>query len=124
MKEIMFNNEPVKVLSATGYHDGYYWDMNAKVEFRGETYSMYDAGSYSGWIKPCSAVTKEPFERLYGAEQKTIELDNDEWEYVEGMICELLTKFIEFEAKTSWEVSGDFKRHVLVDGVEIENRKE
>ena len=48
MKEIMYGDETVKVLAASGYNDGYYWDMNAKIEFKGETYSLFDAGSGSG----------------------------------------------------------------------------
>ena len=46
MKEIMYGDETVKVLEASGYNDGYYWDMNAKIEFKGETYSNKTLPAY------------------------------------------------------------------------------
>ena len=124
MKEIMFNNETIKVLHATGYHDGYYWDMNAKVEFGGETYQLYDAGSGSGYIPCCSGITKVPFDRLYGEEQGIIE--EEDWDYFEDVIYDLLCKFINSGAKESWEVveTGWDDHHVLIDGVEQKTEEE
>lgn len=125
MKQIMYNNETINVLEATGYNDGYYWDMNAEIEFRGETYSLYDAGSGSGYVPICSAIKKGALERLYGEEQ--YDIDEDEWDYFERSIVRLLNKFIESEAKTSWESMEDddwWNMKVLVDGVEIETEDE
>lgn len=122
MKEIMFNNETVKVLEATGYNDGYYWDMNAVIEFRGEKYSVCDIGSGSGYIDCFSGITKEPFERLYGEEQGYV--DEDEWDYFEGTIIMLLSNFIESGAKISWEFRDDYcNTEELVDGLKQKNEE-
>ena len=120
MKEIMYGDETVKVLEASAYNDGYYWDMNAKIEFEGETYSLFDAGSGSGYILSCSGITKCDFDRLYGEEQ--YEIDEDEWDYFETTICILLNEFFESCAKESWESQEDedLNVHILVDGVEQE----
>ena len=120
MKQIMYYEEPINVLMATGYHDGYYWDMNAVVEFRGETYSMYDAGSGSGYIPNCRAIQKGPLDRLYGTEQDDI--DEDEWDYMESTIWQLVDSFVESGAKTSWEYLEDdnWEPTFLIDGVKTE----
>ena len=120
MKEIMYDeNEKIKVLEASGYYDGYYWDMNAKIEFRGETYSLFDAGSGSGYILCCSGITKCDFDRLYGEEQG--EIEEDEWDYFESTIRRLLDNFIESGAKEKWEIQqdDDWHDHILIDGVEV-----
>lgn len=121
MKEIMYDeNEKIKVLEASGYNDGYYWDMNAKIEFKGETYSLFDAGSGSGYILCCSGITKCDFDRLYGEEQG--EIEEDEWWYFERTICRLLDNFIKSGAKEKWEIQqdDDWNDHILIDGVEVE----
>ena len=121
MKEIMYDeNEKIKVLEASGYHDGYYWDMNAKIEFKGEIYSLFDAGSGSGYILCCSGITKCDFDRLYGEEQG--EIEEDEWWYFERTIRRLLDNFIESGAKEKWEIQqdDDWNDHILIDGVEVE----
>ena len=120
MKEIMYGDETVKVLAASGYNDGYYWDMNAKIEFKGETYSLFDAGSGSGYIPCCSGITKCDFDRLYGEEQH--EIDESDWNYFEDTIRTLLSEFVESCAKESWESQedDDFDMHILIDGVEQE----
>lgn len=121
MKEIMYDeNEKIKVLEASGYHDGYYWDMNAKIEFKGEIYSLFDAGSGSGYILCCSGITKCDFDRLYGEEQG--EIEEDEWWYFERTIRCLLDNFIESGAKEKWEIQqdDDWNDHILIDGVEVE----
>lgn len=121
MKEIMYDeNEKIKVLEASGYNDGYYWDMNAKIEFKGETYSLFDAGSGSGYILCCSGITKCDFDRLYGEEQGAIE--EDEWWYFERTIRRLLDNFIKSGAKEKWEIQqdDDWNDHILIDGVEVE----
>lgn len=124
MKEIMCKGEKITILEASGYHDGYYWDMNAMIEFRGETYQLYDAGSGSGYIPCCSAITKYEFDRLYGEEQSKI--DEDDWDYVEDTIIELLNNFIDSGAESSWESykDDDWHIHILVDDEEVNNEKE
>lgn len=124
MKEIMCEGEKITILEASGYHDGYYWDMNAMIEFRGETYQLYDAGSGSGYVSCCSAITKYVFDRLYGEEQGKI--DEDDWDYVENTIIELLNNFIDSGADSSWESyeDDDWHIHILVDGEEVNNAKE
>lgn len=121
MKEIMYDeNEKIKVLEASGYNDGYYWDMNAKIEFKGEIYSLFDAGSGSGYILCCSGITKCDFDRLYGEEQR--EIEEDEWWYFERTIRHLLDNFIKSGAKEKWEIQqdDDYNDHILIDGVEVE----
>lgn len=122
MKQIMYNEEPINVLTAMGYNDGYYWDMNAVVEFRGDTYSMYDAGSGSGYIPNCRAIQKGLLYRLYGAEQDDV-IDEDEWDYLEDAIYCLVYAFIESGAKTSWEQleDDDWNQKTLIDGIEKED---
>ena len=121
MKEINFEGEIVKVLMASGYNDGWYWDMNAIIEYKGETYSLFDAGSGSGYILCCGGITKKPFDRLYGEEQG--EIEENEWDYFEESIKNLLSKFEKYRAKESYEYSDDedFTKHILVDGEEIED---
>lgn len=125
MREIMFGGETINVLEAAGYNDGYYWDMNAKIEFRGDTYRLLDGGSGSGWIPHCEVITKCDFERLYGEEQG--EIDEYEWAYFERTIRNLLCKFIESGAEKSWECreyEDNWDTYVLVDGVKIEEGDE
>lgn len=121
MREIVYRDETIKVLEATGYIDGYYWDMNAKIEFRGETYSLFDAGSGCGCIPCFSGITKCDFDRLYGEKQKKIVYNADEWIKFEFIIGLLMDYFIEFGAEEKWESyeDNDSKSHILVDGVEI-----
>ena len=122
MKEFMYGDETVKVLEASGYNDGYYWDMNATIEFKGETYSLFDAGSGSGsgYVLYCSGITKCDFDRLYGEEQH--EIDESDWDYFEDTIHTLLGEFVESCAKESWESQedDDWNTHILIDGIEQE----
>lgn len=119
MKEIMWGDEKITVLEASGYYDGYYWDMNAKILYNGDLYQLYDAGSGSGYIPCCSAITKYEFDRLYGEKQSRI--DDDDWDYFESTIIGLLSSFIESGAENSWESHDDgyFNVHILVDGEEV-----
>lgn len=125
MKEIMWGDEKITVLEASVYNDGYYWDMNAKILYNGDLYQMYDAGSGSGYILCCSAITKGEFDRLYGEEQGQIDEDDD-WDYLENSIIVLLNNFIESGATVSWESQEDdhFNTHILVDGEEVNNEEE
>lgn len=120
MKEIVYGDETVKVLAASGYNDGYYWDMNAKIEFKGETYSLFDVGSGSGYVLCCSGITKCDFDRLYGEEQYKI--DESDWDAFEDSILFLLGRFVESCATESWEShdDDDWHTHILIDGVEQE----
>ena len=120
MKEIKFRDETIKVLEAAGYNDGYYWDMNATVEFRGELYHIVDGGSGSGYIPCFTAIKKGELDRLYGEEQGYI--DDDKWNWFERAICRLMTLFIESGAETSYSCQGDsfWDVHVFIDGVELE----
>ena len=124
MKEIMYGDETVKVLEATEYDDIHYWGMKAKIEFKGETYSLFDAGSGSGYDLCCSGITKCDFDRLYGEEQH--EIDESDWDYFEDTIRTLLGEFIASCAKESWESQedDDFDMHILIDGVEQEGEGE
>ena len=125
MKEIMWGDEKITVFKASGYYDGYYWDMNAKILYNGDLYQLYDAGSGSGYIPCCSAITKYEFDRLYGEEQGQIDEDDD-WDYMESEIFTLLNNFIESGAKNSWEYQEDdhWNPHILVDGEEVNNGEE
>ena len=124
MKEIMWGDEKITVLEASGYNDGYYWDMNAKIEYKGETYQLFDAGSGSGYTPCCRAITKCKFDRLYGEEQNQI--DDDDWDYFESTIIGLLSSFIESGAEESFEYREDdlWNPHILVDGEEVNNKEE
>ena len=120
MKEFMYGDETVKVFEATRYDDVYYWGVKAKIEFKGETYSLFDAGSGSGYVLCCSGITKCDFDRLYGEEQN--EIDESEWDDFESIIRTLLGTFIDSCAKESWESydDDDWHTHILIDGVEQE----
>lgn len=124
MKEIKFNGDTVKVFEATGFNDGYYWDMNAMIEFREKTYQLYDAGSGSGYVLCCSGITNIPFDRLYGEEQG--EVEEHDWGYFENAIKHLLRMFIESGANTSWTSQDDdhWNTHVFIDGVEQKEDEE
>ena len=124
---LTLNEKPIKVLNASGYNDGYYWDMNAVVEYDGITYHILDAGSGSGWILTMQAVVKGDFERLFGEEQKEFDIcsfDDYETEYFEKVIVTLLTKFLESGAKEKWECfdDDDWNTHIKIDGEEIETK--
>ena len=115
MKEIMWGDEKITALKASGYNDGYYWDMNAKILYNGDLYQMYDAGSGSGYIPCHRAIMKGEFDRLYGEEQGQIDEDED-WDYLEDTIIVLLNNFIESGAESSWECYNDdhWDTHILM----------
>lgn len=124
MKEIMWGDEKITVLEASGYYDGYYWDMNAKILYNGDLYQLCDAGSRSDYIPCCSAITKYEFDRLYGEEQGQI--DENNWDYFESTIIGLLSSFIESGAKNSWE-SHEYdywNTYILVDCEEVNDGKD
>lgn len=87
-ENLTLNEKPIKVLSASGYDDGYYWDMNATVEYDGFIYNIIDAGSGSGYITEMYSVIKGDFERLFGEEQKPLDTDDN------GNISKMMTTII------------------------------
>ena len=120
-ENLTLNEKPIKVLSASGYDDGYYWDMNAVVEYDGATYHIIDAGSYSGWILMTQAVIKGDFERLFGEKQEPLDVENvDDINYIENTIVTLLGKFFKSGAKEKWESfeDDDWNIHIKIDGKE------
>lgn len=120
-ENLTLNEKPIKVLSVSGYDDGYYWDMNAVVEYDGSTYNIIDAGSGSGWVAEMHAVIKGDFERLFGEEQTPLDTDDvDDINYFEETIVTLLGKFFESGAKEKWEYfeDDDWHTHIKIDGEE------
>ena len=123
----MILNETVKgkevnILYVSGCNDGYYWDMNAVVEYDGEIYHICDAGSGSGYILSHSFVKKGDFARLYGEKQSEIDFDDEaDSEYVINTVANLLTEFLNTGAKESLELNedDDYNDHIFVDGVEL-----
>ena len=121
LENLILNEKPIKVLSVSGYDDGYYWDMNAVVEYDGATYHIIDAGSYSGWILMTQAVIKGDFERLFGEKQEPLDVENvDDINYIENTIVTLLGKFFKSGAKEKWESfeDDDWNIHIKIDGKE------
>ena len=122
-ENLTLNEKPIKVLSASGYDDGYYWDMNATVEYDGFIYNIIDAGSGSGYITEMHSVIKGDFERLFGEEQKSLDTDNiDDINYFEEAIVTLLGRLFESGAKEKWEYFEDddnYHTHIKIDGEEI-----
>lgn len=116
--EEKIDGKEIKVLEATGYNDGYYWDMNAVVEYDGDIYHIVDCGSGSGWIPCSSGVVKGEFDRLYGEEQHDI--DEDELDYIRWPVVTLLNTFIDSGAKKSLEIQDDFlETRVYIDGEKV-----
>ena len=60
MKEFMYGDETVKVLEASGYNDGYYWDMNAKIESLPLNSSLANANADKTVITNDSSVEMRP----------------------------------------------------------------
>lgn len=122
MKEMKFGEETIKILAVTGYDDGYYWDYNATIEFRGEIYHLLDVGSGSGYISCFRGVKKGDFDRLYGEEQVDLWDFDDDMESVENVISSLMSAFIEYGAKESLEFDEDdwYEPTIILDGVELE----
>lgn len=120
-ENLMLYEKPIKVLTASGYNDGYYWDMNATVEYDGAVYNIINAGSGSGYILNMAAVIKGDFERLFGEEQEEIKFEEWEESYIERAISDLLGKFFESGAKEKWECreDDDWNFHTIIDGEEI-----
>lgn len=118
----MINGKEIKVLEASGYNDGYYWDMNAVIEYDGDVYHVVDTGSGSGYILCASGVVKGEFDRLYGETQIDFN-DCSESDYLTSAIMSLMDSFIRSGAKESLEFSDDdnFHTRIYIDGKEVEN---
>ena len=118
----MINGKEIKVLEASGCHDGYYWDMNAVIEYDGDVYHVVDTGSFSGYIPCARGIVKGEFDRLYGETQ----IDFDDWsesDFLTSAIINLMDSFIRSGAKESLEFSDDdnFHTRIYIDGKEVEN---
>lgn len=118
--------EEITVLSATGYHDGYYWDMSATVVYNDIEYSIQDAGSGSGYVPHYSSISiNGPKKLLQSCENKEIN-ENDwwhSWDYIEDTICKLLDDFLTRGCKESLEyieAGSCWNLEVHIDGKRVE----
>lgn len=119
MKEIMYNDETVKIFDGRVFTDENFWGMNAQIEFRGEYYRLYDEHSCDDDNSICkSGITKIPFDRLYSDEQ--VDVDNHDREYFKETILMLLDYFIDSGANIDWSCTEyDYSDYqISVDGVE------
>lgn len=135
MRTIKFDNngkeEEITVLSASGYHDGYYWDMSATILYNDVEYSIQDAGSGSGYVPHYSSISKDGPRKLVTlmqlCESEAIdEDDRNDWEYIESTICDLLYDFLKHECKESLEyieADDNWSLELHVDGQKIEEEE-
>lgn len=128
MRTIKFNNngkeEEITVLSATGYHNGFYWDMSATILYNDVEYSIQDAGSGSGYVPHYSSISVNEPKKLVACEGEAINDDND-WDYIEGTIRDLLYDFLDRGCKESLEYiesDNDLCLEVHADGQKVEER--
>lgn len=124
MKEITLSNgKVVRVLEASGYHDGYYWDMCATVEIDGDEYYIQDAGSGSGYNPIFQSMSKNGPCKLTGVELTPVDEGDGDWGYIFGAIEDIAEAFFANNAKESYEyyddTYGDYSTHV--DGVKIDS---
>lgn len=132
MRTIKFKNgikeEEITVLSAAGYHDGYYWDMSATIVYNDVEYSVQDAGSGSGYVPHYSSISVDGPKKLVTlmqlCESEAIdEDDHNDWDYIECTICSLLSDFLEYGCKESLEyieADDNWSLEVHVDGQKVE----
>lgn len=128
MRTIKFKKDgkvdEITVISASGYHDGYYWDMSVKIIYNSMEYSVQDAGSYSGYVPHYSSISiNGPKKLIQSNESKTINENDWDWEYIEGTIIDLLDDFSKYECKESLEyIENDscWNLEVHVDGKKVE----
>ena len=123
----------IDIITAAGYHDGYYWDMSATVLYKGEYYSIQDAGSGSGYVpffNACEKLdTEEKPDGLHilkptGATimslcENEVECSEDfDEDYVYSTIMYALEKFEELGCYKSYERSegAHFNDELNVDG--------
>lgn len=127
LKEITLSNgKVVRVLGASGYHDGYYWDMSATVEIDGEEYTIQDAGSGSGYNPIFQSMSKNGSCKLTGVELTPVNEDDGDWGYIFGAIEDIAESFFANDAKESYEYCddtyGNFSTHV--DGTKVAMEEE
>ena len=130
MRTITFEKEgDIKVLSASGYNDGYYWDMSATILYNDVEYSIQDAGSGSGYVPHYSSISVDGPKKLVTlmqlceSEEIDEDDDSDDWEYIESTICSLLDEFLERKCKESLEyieADGNWDLELHVDGQKVE----
>lgn len=125
MRTIKFGKneeEEITVLSATGYHDGYYWDMSATILYNDVEYSIQDAGSYSGYVPHYSSISVNGPKKLVACEGEAIDKvdynDPWDWDYIEDTIRDLLYDFLDRGCKESLEYIESGEVHV--DGQKVE----
>lgn len=130
MKTIEYGDDKIYVKSASGYHDGYYWDMSATVVYKDVEYSIQDAGSGSGYVPTYSSISVDgpcklcSIMQLCESEELT---EYDDWDYIERTILELMSCFEEYHCKKSYElIEGDhfWEEEIHVDGEKIDNEEE
>ena len=125
LKEISLSNgKVVRVLEASGYNDGYYWDMSATVEIDGDEYCIQDAGSGSGWIPIFQSMSKNGPCKLTGVELKPVDINKgniSDWDYIFDAIEEIAEAFFVNNAKVSYEHYDDLSRDysTYIDGIKV-----
>lgn len=119
LKEITLSNKKVvRVLEASGYHDGYYWGMSATVEIDGDEYTIQDSGSGSGYNPIFQSMSKHGPCKLTGVELTPVDIneDNGDWDYIFGAIEDIAEAFFANNAKESYEyyddTYGNYSTHV------------
>ena len=135
MKEVIFKKdgkeEKAYVKQAAGYNDGYYWDCSATVIFNDTEYSIQDAGSGSGYVPHYRSISSNGPYKLVSimqlCENDNFEDNEEEWEYIEGVIIGLLETFFDEGCKESYaECEGDdsWYLEIYIDGVKQEESTE
>ena len=133
MRTITFEKEgDVTILSASGYNDGYYWDMSATILYKDVEYSIQDAGSGSGYVPHYSSISVDGPKKLVTLMQlcESEEIDEDDnsedWEYIECTICSLLDEFLKRKCKESLEyieADNNWDLEIHVDGQKVEEEE-
>ena len=135
---IRIPNTEIDIITAAGYHDGYYWDMSATVLYKGDYYSVHDAGSGSGYIPGFYACEKLDVEEkpdglhiLKPTRATLMTLCEDEIKdsedfdegYIYNTIIMALNDFESLGCCKSFErVEGEhFNNELYVDGKKVED---
>lgn len=90
----MISNEDIEVVSAEGYHDGFYWDYRIRYRFKGEPFTMMFTGSGSGFMRCVLGIWKGFPELLKGRWNKEYGYEPD-FGYVEDTVRLDLVKYTE-----------------------------
>jgi len=135
MRKVKFEKdgkeETCYIQSAKGSNDGYYWDCVVNVIYNDEEYYIQDAGSYSGWIPHFRSVSIEGSRKLTGVQLIEIPTEdeehiNDEYDYIESVVKELMTTFFKEGCKSYYEESegSGFNYEITIDGIREEKEDE